>query len=463
MINSVSPQVLYNADEQIRDELQRQVYDRENTWSFPERDRHDSGHAFFQYPAMMVPAVQRRLVDIVTTSQSGIEMLIDPYVGAGTTLTAGMHNGLNVYGQDTNPLAVLVAKVRTGPFYAEVLGERAKQILETANADLSTKLACEFPNLQKWFTNDVAIELSKLKRAIQDEKEIWSRRFMWVVLAETIRLTSNDRTTTYKLHARPQAEIKSRSVSPLTLFSQLVKRNLVDLTDYRNELLEKGYISDGKYGGKVVISVGDTTLGLENLRPEGTEYFDLLVTSPPYGDNKTTITYGQHSYLPLQWIDLQDIDRTVDNSCLDTTLSIDTNSIGGRRSRDLETQTEYLRQLSKSLANTLDALRDKPRDRTSRVSGFYDDFVKSLDNSVSVLKKNAYLIFTVGNRRVGDIEVPNYQILCELLLERGVTPVTQLERKIHNKRMPHRNQFTRMMRTEKILIFRKITEPGESH
>jgi DNA modification methylase len=461
MINDNEYQILCNADEHLLAEIQQRMQNSENIWSLPERDRHDSGHALFQYPAMMVPEVQRTLVDIVKTSQPVIHTLIDPYVGAGTNITAGMHNGLNAYGQDINPLAVLVAKVRSGPFYIEALKERTKYVIETANLDQSTKIAIEYPNRQKWFRNDVALELSKLKRAIEQDDKIWARRFMWVTLAETIRLTCNDRTTTYKLHARPQYEIEDRTVSPLATFTKLISNNLQDLAAYKCELTKKGYINRGRFNGKVIVSIGDTTLNLNNLRSQGPKYFDLLVTSPPYGDNKTTITYGQHSYLPLQWINLRDIDQQVDKTCLSTTLSIDTNSIGGRRSRNLETQIDRLRQLSQSLANTFDKLEDKPIDRKARVASFYDDFIKSLDNVVAVLKKNAYMIFIIGNRSVGGVEIPNHQILCELLEARNATQVTQFERQIHHKRMPHRNNNSLMMRTERILIFRKTTAQGE--
>ena len=453
--------MLHNVDEHLLAELDQRMQDGESLWSLPERDRHDSGHAFFQYPAMMVPAVQRTLVDIVKGVQPGIHTLIDPYVGAGTSLTAGMHNGLNAYGQDINPLAILVAKVRSGPFYTEALKEHTRRAIERAQADQSTAIAVEFPNRSKWFRDDVAIELSKLKRAIEQDTEIWARRFMWVTLAETIRRTSNDRTTTYKLHARPLEEIETRFVSPMTIFAQLIEDNLQDLINYKQGLLERGYVNKGRFSHKVVVSVGDTVTGLHHVRRSKIESFDLLVTSPPYGDNKTTITYGQHAYLPLQWINLQDIDPKADTTCLDTTFSIDSNSIGGQRSRELETQVKTLRPLSESLASTLDALQDKPRDRLSRVASFYDDFIKSLNNVVSVLKRNAYLIFTVGNRSVGGIEIPNHHILCELLDAQDVTLVSQFERRIHHKRMPQRNQIARMMRTEKILIFRKTVEPGE--
>lgn len=35
--------------------------------------------------------------------------------------------------------------------------------------------------------------------------------------------------------------------------------------------------------------------------------FDLMITSPPYGDSRTTVAYGQFSRLSLQWLDLENI------------------------------------------------------------------------------------------------------------------------------------------------------------
>jgi hypothetical protein len=83
-------------------------------WTSSRRARRDHVHAFFLYPAMMVPDVQKELVDVIVSSQSNVKRLFDPYVGAGTSLVAGMLNGLSCYGQDINPMAILLSKVRTG-------------------------------------------------------------------------------------------------------------------------------------------------------------------------------------------------------------------------------------------------------------------------------------------------------------------------------------------------------------
>jgi len=34
--------------------------------------------------------------------------------------------------------------------------------------------------------------------------------------------------------------------------------------------------------------------------------FDLIITSPPYGDSRTTVAYGQYSRLSSQWLELEE-------------------------------------------------------------------------------------------------------------------------------------------------------------
>ena len=50
-------------------------------------------------------------------------------------------------------------------------------------------------------------------------------------------------------------------------------------------------------------------------RANGDSLYDLLVTSPPYGDNRTTVPYGQHAFLPLQWVELSDIGKDIPYDC----------------------------------------------------------------------------------------------------------------------------------------------------
>ena len=164
--------------------------------------------------------------------------------------------------------------------------------------------------------------------------------------------------------------------------------------------------------------------------------------------------YGQYSYLPLQWIDLEDIDETADAGCLRSTHEIDYKSLGGSKKNAVQ-GVAHLLEISPSLKQTLGRLKDLPADRGMRVAAFCRDLDSSLRSTVAVLRSGAYMVWTVGNRRVGGEPIPTDAILKELLVAKGVRPVTKVERKIPSKRMATRNAIANTMRGEAILVLRK--------
>lgn len=422
-------------------------------WSLKERDRSDSAHRIFQYPAMMVPLVQRRLLGAVLEARPDIQSVYDPFMGSGTSLVSGMHFGLDVYGNDINPLAVLISRVRTARTVEFTIGAIAEQVAANAKSDRRVTIETDMANREKWFQPEVAIELSRLRRAIRKCEGVWVRRFLWVTLAETVRLTSNDRTSTYKLHARPAEDIAKRALSPIAVFGDLARENASSFSNFRRRLAEAKQIKSSKYMGEVEIRVGDTREASSdwgNAAP-----FDLLMTSPPYGDNLTTVTYGQHSYLPLHWIDFSDIDPAADIATLRTTHEIDRRSLGGVAG-DTAWDEAKLLEASPRLKHFADGLPSKPDDGRSRLIRFYRDFGASLDSILEVMKPDSYMIWTVGNRNIAGKQVPTDLVLGELFEGLNCKVVTVLARRIHHKRMPDRNASSATMREEKILMIRKV-------
>lgn len=430
-----------------------QHHDDPDFWSSKTRDRSDSAHCIFQYPAMMVPLVQRRLLNAVVDAQPGIKSLYDPFVGSGTSLVSGMHFSLDVYGADINPLAVLISRVRTARKVEFTIGAIGADIVKRAQSDRRSRIETNLVNRDKWFTANSLDELSRLRRAIRTCENLWARRFLWVTLAETVRLTSNDRTSTYKLHARPKDEIATRVVSPIDVFGDLASRNSDSFAFFRKKLRDAGALRSARYCAASEIVLADNRKsppGWAEMAP-----FDLMMTSPPYGDNLTTVTYGQHSYLPLNWIDLCDIDYAVDRDMLRTTQEIDRRSLGGR---DPVTASDQERLFASSptlkvFASTLPA---DPRDARARLMRFYRDFHASLATMVGRMRPNAYMIWTVGNRNIAGEQVPTDVILSELMEDLKCRTVKTLTRRIHHKRMPDRNASSATMREEKILLVRKL-------
>jgi len=443
-------------DDQVRARLAGFASRDDDRWTFSERaSRIEEARALFQYPAMMVGTMQRELMESIVDLQPGVANIGDPFAGSGTVQSEAMYLGLDVVSQDINPLAVLLCRVKADCVGADRAREAGSEVVEAAERDESVEMGVEFPRLAKWFRPGAALWLARLRRAIRHELDPTARRFLWATLAETVRLTSNSRTSTYKLHVRPAEAIEALP-GVLPTFRRLLDRNVAAQRAFLESLRLRRRIRAGAYTGTVRVEHADTT---ERFDGE----LDLVVTSPPYGDNGSTVPYGQASYLALQWVDLSDISADAGPEWLRTTQEIDRRSLGGKSADPTEAAVVVaLRERSPSLAATLDRLADLPKDRGGRVFGFTRDLDGALGPIVGSMRANGYLIWTVGNRRVGGMEVPLDAILTELLDFRGVSRVGHVDRRITGKRMAFRNTIADTMSRERTVVFRKQATPGSA-
>lgn len=450
-------------DDRIKQKLISLEIGDNNLWTNPSYNKNEFVHSIFAYPAMMVPEVQRQIIDVIFANSGSqhVTSLLDPFMGSSTSLISGMHYGIDCYGQDINPLAILISKVRTTLVNVNfrVLRKKNTALLNLILQDDSDAIEVNFKGIDKWFKPAVQIELSKIVRAIRIEEDIRIRRFYWANLAEVIRNCSNDRTSTYKLHMRPMEQIQIRSNSALTELKKQLNQSVESYWVFKSFLRKKGRLSAKGYRGKISIQYGNS---VKNISFDGQRGFaDLLVSSPPYGDNHTTVPYGQYSFLQLQWVDLADIDSGISSACLNSTAQIDSDSIGGKRSDSavLEKATQICAQ-SATFKMDYSNFSQLSKDRFNKIVVFLHDLDKVIDHSLAALKDNSYLVWTMGDRSVGNGLVRNVQYLKELLENKGCVFVHSITRTILNKRMAQKNNNTNLMNTEEIIIFRKASTKG---
>lgn len=419
--------------------------------SFADKDDRDFVHSLFQYPAMMVPRLQRALLEECIRWDDSITTIYDPFVGSGTVLTESMLLGRDFIGGDINPLAILVCRAKADLFDADALDADLRRLLAAVDRDSSKRIVVSFPNIDKWFQPHVKIGLSRLHRAIAARPNGNHRRFWWVALAETIRLSSNSRTSTVKLHLRPRAEVDSRP-DPVALFKNIAARSARVLRDQQQLLSEHQLLNRGRYVGNVQLRIADVRS--KTRQPIA----DLVMTSPPYGDNHSTVTYGQASYLPLRWINRADIARGLTDEGVESTHRTDTNSLGGHQ-RLSPLGMDPLLDRSPNLRMVHDRLKDQPRDRWARVAMFYKDMDAGLGPILDRVRSGGLLVWTTGDRSVGGIRVPMTPILRELL-GRRTEYVAAINREIplDRKRMAPRNAITSTIGAETILVVRKRAE-----
>ncbi|CAN5349242.1 site-specific DNA-methyltransferase [soil metagenome] len=397
---------------------------------------------------MMVPQLISRLIEDVSTEEIGIRRVYDPFMGSGTVLTESMLAGLEFSGRDVNPLAVLLCKVKAGPFSLDTLNNSVDELICEIAIDQEKTILTQLTNWRKWFTFNVAMWLSRILRAIRGEHDLWTRRFFWVALAETVRVTSNSRTSTFKLHIRSAEDLLTRDPKVFQIFAEILTRNVKKLTDFTNLLRAKDLLKGNSYSEDISLEYVTS----KNTAAE-TQISDLLVTSPPYGDNTTTVPYGQHSYLPLHWIDLKDIDENIEEDILSTTRSIDNKSLGGSLKYD-ENCPKLLYEKSETLRNILDKLPKKPVALRNKVISFYNDLNSSILEILPRVADNSTLIWIIGDRQVGQQLVPLSKILQELLTSHNCSPVTSIPRRIPSKRMAGRNNVASTMKAETLLVMK---------
>lgn len=421
-------------------------------WSFQGRSTREFSHAYLQYPAMMVPQMQGEIIDQICAAFPETKHVWDPFVGSGTILGEAMLRGLDFSGNDINPLAVLVSKTKRGPLNVNAIEERAALLFEAIDRNQSNRIAVDFPGRDKWFSTEASIGLSRIRRSICVEPSLWARRFFWVALAETVRLTSNSRTSTFKLHIRDVEDLKRQRKDPVKVFKKTVLNNIEHLNAFKTQLAENGHIRQGQYSGATAIAL-HSTIGLPDSFLKN-NLADLIITSPPYGDNQTTIPYGQYSYLPLNWILLEDIDDNASQDCLETAYAIDSKSLGGSK-RNATAKAEPICEKSSTFRSLYDDLGKRSKEAQKKVASFIFDLDSCIEPLVTRLNDGGHMVWTLGNRTVANLTVPLDQILLELFAARGAFLPIQFERSIHSKRMAGRNSVSQTMTKETIIIMQK--------
>jgi len=398
------------------------------SWDFKEADTKEYTHSIHTYPAMMIPQIARRLIYLYGKKA---KILLDPFCGSGTSLVeASLTPHIKeAYGFDLNPLATLISKVKTTPINPEKL----KKVLDSLYNFTGTAESPFVSNLNFWFKFEVVEQLNILKGWVNSLKEENVRDFFKVVLSETVRKVSNTRNSEFKLYRMEKDKLENYNPDVFGEFEAIANKSINGMNEYVKV----------KTNLKPKIKLFNSM----NKLPIESNTVDLIVTSPPYGDSKTTVAYGQFSRLALEWLDYKDV------------ASLDNRLLGGKASKELEIKIN-----SSTLRDIIKKITEIDIKRAREVLSFYEDFDKCVVQLNKVMAKNGFVCFVVGNRTVKGINIPTDKIMSEMFMAHGkYRYITTHERAIPNKRMPKINSPTNVkgetattMCNEFIFVLQKI-------
>lgn len=429
--------------EALRDIFNSLTLESEDHWDYRGKNnsQRDYVHGFCTYPAMMVPKMQREILDVCLQMNKAAHItLIDPFAGSGTVLVEGMLRGIDIIGIDINPLAVLLCKVKTTIIKPRKLNDHAQALLYSIDSQEKVILH-KFDGINKWFTNQAIYDLSRIRHSILQEEDLNVRRFFWASFCEVVRSVSNSRDCTYKLHIKEQKDIDNYSEDAVKLFKDTLLYNIEKYKEFYGILNERGYLSKQgtSYKGAVKIVYGDAIEYLKHTKKK----YDLIITSPPYGDNHTTVTYGQYSILPLRWIDYRDIDDKINENVLSTQCEIDNKSLGGRSSNlSMTKERELVIKKSVMLSRQRDEIHSLAPNQVNKLIAFYSDYDKFLAAISKRMKADTISVWTLGNRKIAKQEIYMDRIMLELANYYNLDLVTNFSRNITHKRMPKMNGYS---------------------
>ncbi len=376
------------------------------------------------YPGMMSPAVIEAVLD---EYGAGVRTVLDPFCGTGRVLVAARNRGLHSVGVDMNPLATLIAKARLLPPRWERVGQTCAEIVQVSTRLRGAEVMRRIRNHQFdfgfWFPERATKELAQLVTAIELQTSPRShlRTALLVCFSETVRMCSYTRGSEHKLYRIGPAERRSFFRSPRQVFKAVSDKNSKWL-----RLFQESPRVERRRGSIELFRSDIRQICRGKLRRRT---FDAIVTSPPYGDAKTTVAYGQFSRLPLLWI--QAMQNPPFRMSHEEIMSLDQRALGGRLRGELCVPGEIAQRVVR---------RVEQRDcrRAKEVAAYLCDLWESLVAVCRRLRRGGLAVFVLGRRVVAGLRVPLDEIVREWLETLSVQVEDVISRDIPYKRIPRR-------------------------
>lgn len=386
-------------------------------WTGASEDTQYFTHGFHPYPARMVPHISRRLLRIYSHQKS--DVLLDPYSGSGGVLVEGMLYDRFSIGIDLNPLAILIARVKTTPVDAKRLMEVRGELLTSIEEELRGEKKYPAPDIRRvdfWFKPEAIRDLTIIKRYLEKlkgEKDVYD--FYRVCFSLVVRKASNIANGEFKLYGKQGETLAKFRPEAFKYLQQITLKNISKMREFVSEMANHPH-------GKAVIKEGDTRKLLE-IDPEilKEKSVRIVITSPPYGDSHTTVAYGQFSRYSSLWLGLPE----------EKVMTVDERGLGGRlvhKEGDLESPT-----LDAILAEVGKADEHRARE----VFAFFYDADKCLEQiAKSMVPNESHCCYVLANRTVRRVPIRTDIIFVELAKKYGMKHQTTVYRDIPNKYIP---------------------------
>ncbi len=406
-------------------------------------------HAMHPYPAKLLRHIPALFAAAPQLSAPGAHVL-DPFCGSGTVLVEAQLAGRIASGLDTNPLARLLAAVKTTHLEEGSLRRSLSRVLGATEvpAPLERKTA---RRLEYWFHPHALEEIQALRTAIARVHSAPAQSFFTLCLSATVRavsladpriavpvrLRSDQYAAEHRLReatVRRLRALKQTRASPV--FAAIARENMRRIASLPEEL------------PAATVLDGDARRLPASVAAGGV---DCVITSPPYLGAQKYIRACSLSLLSLGLGEEGDLRPLI-------ALSV---------GREYFRQEEYAEPMISGLASAdeiIDRCRERNPLRAHLAAVYLNEMRAALAGIHEVLRPGGHLVLVAGsNQLVGeDFATPSY--LTALAEEQGLhVELVALDTIRSRGLMTRRNRSASMITQETVTVLVKPAPSSCGH
>jgi len=367
-------------------------------------------HRIHSYPAKFPAFIATKAINYARGEIKNINKIADIFCGCGTVAFEAKQNNINFWGCDINPVATLIAKVKSKHFNESKLTRYYHTIIN-AFLNLNGNEFCyelENERIRYWFDEKHWLELSKLKKAIEISVPKKSIYHLFFHCAFSNILKSSSRWLTKSI--KPQIDPDKEPSDILALF----KKQFDFMVKANNE--NKSFHS------------AKTEIITANFLEESVKHpvVDMIITSPPY---VTSYEYADLHQLSSLWLDYTDDYKKLRNG-----------SIGSLyHSYDFSININNLNIIGSKIVSGLNNI-DKSKSRA--VAKYYLDMQSVSNKCYSMLGKKGIAFFVIADTEYKTIKIENAKHICISLINSGFKEIKIIKRRISGKILtPYRDSY----------------------
>lgn len=398
-------------------------------------------HLIHSYPAKLLPHIPYFFLSTDALCPNN-GLVLDPFCGTGTVLLEAALSGRNSCGADANPLAELITNVKTSYIPQQDLLQTLDSIMVKARR---FRITAPIPDtVAIWYSPSSLSQLSNLQRAIgqiDDEKQ---KDFFELCFSSVARKVSYaDPSISVPVHWNPE-RFSANPKRMAEVSGKLEALHTVNVYDKFETVCRANIVRVASLGGMIADGV-EAWVVSDDARhlPLADNSVDLILTSPPYA--------GAQKYIRASWLNLYWLNRTSPEEIRE----LKTHNIGREDYRKAEVFESYT-----GIEPADEVLRklygDGMTQRAFIVANYLNEMKMALDESIRVLKPEAYMVIVIGNNTVCKRSFDTQHYLTHYLLGKGMMLQYKLIDDIKSYGlMTKRNKTANTITREWILVLKK--------